>query len=453
MNDHKPAVVLLSGGLDSATVLAIARQQGLRAVCVEQSDTGSVTRWKLAAAARVAEVAGVARHVIAEIDLRVFGGLGAHRRLGRATPHQLSDDLDPDGIPITYVPARNNRVLVFRAGLGRDPRGERCLHRRQRLDYSGYPDCRPEYIAAYEQMANLATKAGVEGSQRLKIHTPLINLTKSETIARGWSSGWDYALTHSCYDPSPNGNACGTCDSCLLRGRGFAELGLTDPALQTAGQFVVTYRLKEIFYTLQGEGSHAGRPAVFARFTSCNLWTGREQDRHRAICQFCDTDFVGVDGPGRGPICGPPRTWPPRSPAAWGGLPHPLAEPYVVCTGGEPLLQLDAPAIDAPPPAGGSRWLSRATAPSRHRPAWTGYASARRRVPRWCSPLATTSSSSTPKTALHQRPSNTSTSAGSCFRPMDGPDRAKNTHLAVEYCLTHPQWRLSLQTHKYLGIA
>jgi 7-cyano-7-deazaguanine synthase len=233
VNDRKPAVVLLSGGLDSATVLAIAQQEGYEPYALSFR-YGQRHAVELTAAKRVAESADVARHVIAEIDLRVFGGSALTAELD--VPHHASvDDLDPDGIPITYVPARNTVFLSFALAWAETLGASDVFIGVNALDYSGYPDCRPEYIAAYEQMANLATKAGVEGTQRLKIHAPLINLTKSETIARGLELGVDYALTHSCYDPSPDGRACGTCDSCLLRGRGFAELGLTDPGLEPAG--------------------------------------------------------------------------------------------------------------------------------------------------------------------------------------------------------------------------
>lgn len=233
MDDHKPAVVLLSGGLDSSTVLAIARDEGYEPYALSFR-YGQRHAVELTAAKRVAEAAGVARHVIAEIDLRTFGGSALTDDLD--VPHHESvDDLNSDSIPITYVPARNTVFLSFALAWAETLGASDVFLGVSALDYSGYPDCRPEYIAAYETMANLATKAGVEGTQRLKIHTPLISLSKSETIARGLDLGVDYSLTHSCYDPSPDGRACGSCDSCLLRGRGFAELGLTDPALEPVG--------------------------------------------------------------------------------------------------------------------------------------------------------------------------------------------------------------------------
>jgi 7-cyano-7-deazaguanine synthase len=233
VNQSKPAVVLLSGGLDSATALAIAQAERYEPYALSFR-YGQRHAVELAAAKRVAEATGVARHVIAEIDLRVFGGSALTADLD--VPHHASvDELDPDAIPITYIPARNTVFLSYALAWAETLGASDVFIGANALDYSGYPDCRPEYIAAYERMANLATKAGVEGTQRLKIHAPLINLTKSEIIARGLELGVDYTLTHSCYDPSLEGRACGTCDSCLLRGRGFAELGMTDPALDPVG--------------------------------------------------------------------------------------------------------------------------------------------------------------------------------------------------------------------------
>ena len=180
----------------------------------------------------MAAAQGVARHVVADIDLRVFGGSALTDDID-VPRHDSADDLG-DGIPVTYVPARNTVFLSFALAWAETLGASDVFIGVNALDYSGYPDCRPEYIAAFEQMANLATKAGVEGRQQLKIHTPLIDLTKAQIIERGLALGVDYSLTHSCYDPDPAGRACGTCDSCLLRGRGFAELGLEDPALATA---------------------------------------------------------------------------------------------------------------------------------------------------------------------------------------------------------------------------
>jgi 7-carboxy-7-deazaguanine synthase len=211
------------------------------------------------------------------------------------------------------------------------------------------------------------------------------------------------------------------------------------------------YRVKEIFYTLQGEGTHVGRPAVFCRFTSCNLWTGREPDRHRAICQFCDTDFVGTDGPGGGRF---------RSAAdlaaavakAWQGQPHPRSHPYVVCTGGEPLLQLDEPAVQALHGEG----FEVAVETNGTRPAPAGLD--------WIcvSPKAGADLVLTRGHDLKLVYPQVGAEPGLfedldfdhfLLQPMDGPDRVGNTEAAVRYCLEHPQWRLSLQTHKYIGIA
>lgn len=229
------AVVLLSGGLDSATVLAVAQHEGFESYALSFR-YGQRHEVELAAAKRVADALGVARHVVAEIDLRVFGGSALTADLD-VPHHHTVDDLD-DEIPITYVPARNTIFLSFALAWAETLGASDVFLGVNALDYSGYPDCRPEYIAAYERMANLATKAGVEGTQRLTIHTPLIHLTKAETIVRGLKLGVDYGLTHSCYDPTPEGRACGTCDSCLLRGRGFVELGMTDPALESTGSAV-----------------------------------------------------------------------------------------------------------------------------------------------------------------------------------------------------------------------
>ncbi|GLW05875.1 7-cyano-7-deazaguanine synthase [Microtetraspora sp. NBRC 13810] len=228
MDVRRKAVVLLSGGLDSATVLAIAHAEGYEPYALSFR-YGQRHDVELAAAARVAEALGARSHVVAEIDLRVFGGSALTADID-VPHHDSAEQIDAGEIPVTYVPARNTIFLSFALAWAETLDASDVFIGVNALDYSGYPDCRPEYITAYETMANLATKAGVEGRQRLTIHTPLIELTKAQTIQRGLELGVDYALTHSCYDPDEAGRACGTCDSCLLRERGFAELGLTDPA-------------------------------------------------------------------------------------------------------------------------------------------------------------------------------------------------------------------------------
>jgi 7-cyano-7-deazaguanine synthase len=223
-----PGVVLLSGGLDSTTVLAIARAEGYEpyALSFRYGQRHSI---ELDAAQRVATAQGVVRHVVADIDLRVFGGSALTDDID--VPHHASAEELGEDIPVTYVPARNTVFLSFALAWAETLECSDIFIGVNALDYSGYPDCRREYIEAFEKMANLATKAGVEGRQRLKIHMPLIELTKAQIIERGLALGVDYSLTHSCYDPDPEGRACGTCDSCLLRRRGFAELGREDPAL------------------------------------------------------------------------------------------------------------------------------------------------------------------------------------------------------------------------------
>jgi len=230
MKNERKAVVLLSGGLDSTTALAIALSEGFD-VHALTFRYGQRHEQEIEAARRVAKRFGVSKHFIANLDLRLFGGSA------------LTDDIDVpkgrsleemgDGIPVTYVPARNTIFLSYALAWAEVLGSSDIFIGVNALDYSGYPDCRPEYIKAYEAMANLATKAGVEGRQCLKIHTPLIELTKAQIIQRGLELGVDYALTHSCYDPDTDGLACSTCDSCLLRARGFAELGRPDPALAT----------------------------------------------------------------------------------------------------------------------------------------------------------------------------------------------------------------------------
>lgn len=222
----KPAVVLLSGGLDSATVATIAQSQGFRVYALSFA-YGQRHSFELEAARRVAESLGVAQHRVATIDLRVFGGSA------------LTDDIDvpkgrnsaemEHGIPVTYVPARNTIFLSFALAWAEVLGASDVFIGVNALDYSGYPDCRPEFIHAFESMANLATKAGVEGRQKLEIHAPLMQMTKAQIIKRGLELGVDYSLTSSCYDPAADGKPCGQCDSCFLRRKGFSENGIDDP--------------------------------------------------------------------------------------------------------------------------------------------------------------------------------------------------------------------------------
>jgi 7-cyano-7-deazaguanine synthase len=220
------AVVLLSGGLDSATVLAIARNEGYELYALSFA-YGQRHVWELQAAKQVAAALGAAEHRIAQIDLRVFGGSALTAEIDVPKGRQASEMAQ--GIPVTYVPARNTIFLAFALAWAEVLGSSDVFIGVNALDYSGYPDCRPEFIEAFENMANLATRAGVEGRQRLRIHTPLITLTKAQIIARGIELGVDYGLTSSCYDPGPKGEPCGECDSCLLRQKGFRENGLNDP--------------------------------------------------------------------------------------------------------------------------------------------------------------------------------------------------------------------------------
>jgi 7-cyano-7-deazaguanine synthase len=215
-------VCLLSGGLDSATSLAVARREGYECYALS-FDYGQRHRAELEVAARVAASLGAAEHRVVTIDLRAFGGSALTADI--AVPKTGVGN----GIPVTYVPARNTVFLSFALAWAEVLSSSDVFIGVNAIDYSGYPDCRPEFIAAFEQMANLATKAGVEGRTHLKIHAPLIRLSKSEIIELGADLGVDFALTHSCYDPDSKGRACGLCDSCRLRRKGFADAGLTDP--------------------------------------------------------------------------------------------------------------------------------------------------------------------------------------------------------------------------------
>jgi 7-cyano-7-deazaguanine synthase len=231
--EKKKAVVLLSGGLDSATVLAIARSEGYELYALSFR-YGQRHVFELEAAARVAARIGVADHRTAVIDLRVFGGSALTGDID--VPKGRTADEMGHGIPITYVPARNTIFLSFALAWAEVLGSSDIFIGVNALDYSGYPDCRPEFIEAFEKMASLATKAGVEGRQALKIHTPLIAMTKAQIIKKGLELGVDYGLTSSCYDPSAAGKPCGECDSCVLRRKGFEENGMEDPLGEKQGR-------------------------------------------------------------------------------------------------------------------------------------------------------------------------------------------------------------------------
>jgi len=226
MQAKPKAVVLLSGGLDSTTVLAVANASGYECYALSFS-YGQRHSWELESARKIAANSGVKDHRIAQIDLRAFGGSALTADI--SVPKGRSLEEMSEKIPVTYVPARNTIFLSFALAWAEVLGSSDIFIGVNALDYSGYPDCRPEFIEAFERLANLATKAGVEGRQNLKIHTPLISLSKAEIVRKGLELGVDYGLTSSCYDPSPTGQPCGECDSCLLRQKGFVENGLTDP--------------------------------------------------------------------------------------------------------------------------------------------------------------------------------------------------------------------------------
>jgi len=221
------AVCLLSGGLDSATCLALARRDGYQCYALS-FDYGQRHKIELEAAARVARALGAARHMVARIGLDAFGGSALTSGSGIAVPKGRSAGEMGEGIPVTYVPARNTIFLSFALAWAEVLESSHIFIGVNALDYSGYPDCRPEFIEAYERMANLATKAGVEGRTRVRIHTPLLDLTKAGIVKLGRELGLDFGLTFSCYDPGTDGRACGQCDACLLRHKGFEEAGIED---------------------------------------------------------------------------------------------------------------------------------------------------------------------------------------------------------------------------------
>jgi 7-cyano-7-deazaguanine synthase len=227
MTEIKKAVVLASGGLDSTTVMAIARSEGYQIFCLSFR-YGQRHALELEAAQKVTKVLGAKKHLVIDIDLTSIGGSALTDNID--VPRDRNEVEMSHGIPVTYVPARNTIFLSYALAWAEVLGASDIFIGVNAVDYSGYPDCRTEYIEAFERMANLATKAGVQGKTQFKIRTPLIRMTKAEIIKTGIELGLDYSMTHSCYDPSPEGQACGLCDSCLLRQKGFAEAGIPDPA-------------------------------------------------------------------------------------------------------------------------------------------------------------------------------------------------------------------------------
>jgi 7-cyano-7-deazaguanine synthase len=224
----KNAVVLTSGGLDSTTSMAIAKDQGY-AIFSLSFDYGQRHRFELEAARKVSDYLGAVKHLVIPLDLTVIGGSALTADI--PVPKSRDSRAMGQGIPITYVPARNTIFLAVALAWAEVIEAGHIFIGVNAVDYSGYPDCRPEYIAAFESMANLATKAAVEGSLPLRLHAPLIKMSKAQIIRTGIDLGIDFSLTHSCYDPSPEGRACGQCDSCVLRRRGFLEAGVVDPTV------------------------------------------------------------------------------------------------------------------------------------------------------------------------------------------------------------------------------
>ena len=222
----KKAVILLSGGLDSATTLAIAQNDGFTLYGLTFS-YGQRHQFEIGASQKIAEACNLTDHIITEIDLRAFGGSALTDDID--VPKDRSESTMSGSIPVTYVPARNTIFLSFALAWAEVLQSNDIFLGVNSMDYSGYPDCRPEYIQSFQAMANLATKAGVDGDQSITIHTPLISMTKGEIIRKGLELGVDYSLTHSCYDPDKAGNACGRCDSCRIRLKGFQEAGTADP--------------------------------------------------------------------------------------------------------------------------------------------------------------------------------------------------------------------------------
>ncbi len=431
-------VVLLSGGLDSMVTAAIARERGFSvlALTVNYGQRHSV---ELSAAEAIA--ADLAeRHVVIDLDLSQFGGSALTADI--AVPKQGVGD----GIPVTYVPARNT-VFLSLALAWAEAAGARDLFIGvNALDYSGYPDCRPEFIERFEQLANVATKAGVEGD-RFTVHAPLLEMSKADIAREAARLGLDAGLSHSCYDPAADGAHCGLCDACRLRSKGFSEAGLSRPDALCSRSRPMSYAVKEIFLTLQGEGGQSGRRAVFLRFAGCNLWSGREQDRATAQCSFCDTDFVGTGGAGGGKFADCQALGDAVA-SHWG---EGSERKLVVITGGEPMLQLDRPLVDALHQRGFEVAVeTNGTLPVVDAVDWI-----------CVSPKAGTDvvqrSGDELKLVWPQDGIDPTELESWDFRnflvqPMDCADAGAAVEAAIGLAMKRPKWRLSLQSHKLVGL-
>ncbi len=375
------------------------------------------------------------RHIVLPLDLRAFGGSALTADI------EVPKGGSGKGIPVTYVPARNTIFLSLALGLAEASGARHLFIGVNALDYSGYPDCRPDFIAKFQELADLATKAGVEG-QGFTIHAPLQHLSKAEIALEAQRLGLDAGLSHSCYDPLPDGRHCGRCDACLLRSRGFSRGGPSRP-----NRLRMTYSVKECFLTLQGEGIQSGQRAVFLRFAGCNLWSGRELDRATAQCSFCDTDFVGTDGEGGGKFA-EAEMLAAHVEKLWGRGPE---RRLVVITGGEPMLQLDVALVDALH----SRGFRVSVETNGTLPATAG-------IDWICvSPKAGTKvvqrSGDELKLVWPQEgiePSELEQWDFDHFlvQPMDCEARSEAIEAAIELAMDSPKWRLTLQAHKIVGL-
>ena len=445
------AVVLLSGGLDSTTVLAIARSEGFAAYALSFS---------LRAAAR----GGTRRGAAGRRGGRGRGARGrGHRpprvrRLGADGGHRRAEGRARRARSARASRSRTCRRATRSSCRSRWP-GPRCSAASDifigvnALDYCGYPDCRPEYIEAFERMANLATKAGVEGTQRLTIHAPLIQLTKARSSAAGSSSASTTRPTQQLLRPRRAGPRLRPLRLVPAAPARVSRRRASRIPPRTSGAAVagMTYTVKEIFYTLQGEGAHAGRPAVFCRFAGCNLWTGREEDRARRDLPVLRHRLRRHRRRRRRQVPRPPTTSPSAVAARWPRRTA-AAAPLVVCTGGEPLLQLDAAAVDALHDAGFE--VAVETNGTLAPPAGIDWICV--------SPKAGADScccagdelklvypqAGAPTRALRRR---STSSTSSCSR-WTARTATRTPSAPSSTASTHPQWRLSLQTHKYLGI-